>query len=358
MTTPEIAHLRLSNQALLNAATSTPQALVSKMGAIQAQDYPMAKWAIGTRLADANEAKIDKAIHTGTIIRTHILRPTWHFVAARDIAWMLELTAPHVKTIVSSGNKGVGLTADILKKSNKIIAQALKGNIHLTRDKLKTLLETAKIPCNDNRASHIFAWAELEGVICSGRPEGSKQTYALLEERVKATKTLSRSDALAKLAERYFTAHGPASLKDFIWWSGLSVVDAKNALEQNKKKLTEIATKEDIYWTKNTEASVASTNDSSLLLPSFDEYLIGYKNRTAAIPLDLQSRAFTNNGIFRPIIVVNGQVKGIWSRVVVKDKVDIITNFFETPNKAITKAVSIAAEKYASYLGKELGMMK
>ena len=227
----DIAKIRLINQQIAGTKFKSIKDMVGWMGAMQAQDYAMAKWAVGVRLPNLTDQAVENAINNGEIIRTHLLRPTWHLVSADDIYWALELTAPRIMDSLKSRHTELGLSETILTKSNTIMEKALMGGKHLTREELMDELEKAKIPTDDNRLSHLLLWAELNGIVCSGAIKGGKQTHALLEERVSKTKSMTKEEALANLAKKYFTSHGPAALQDFAWWSGLSVGDAKSALE-------------------------------------------------------------------------------------------------------------------------------
>jgi hypothetical protein len=229
-----IADIRLASQQIVATKCKTAKEVVAWMGAMQAQDYNMAKWAIGLRLPASMDEIIQETINSGEVLRTHILRPTWHFVAAEDIYWMLGLTAPQMKTLQRSRHKELGLTEKILAKSNSIIAKALSGGKHLSREELMALLEKSRIDTGNQKSYHLMHVAELNGVVCSGKINEKKQTYALLEERVQKPKSLTREEALARLAQKYFTSHCPATLQDFTWWSGLSAIDARHALEMVK----------------------------------------------------------------------------------------------------------------------------
>jgi len=230
-----ISHIRLITQQIEATKFTTPREIVSWMGAMQSQDYNMAKWAIGLRLPGTIDATIEDAFNKGEILRTHVLRPTWHFVAAEDIYWMLELTSPQMNSLLKSRQKQLELTKTIFAKSNSIIETAVSGGKHLTREELMILLKKARIALTHERCYHLMYQAELNGIVCSGNMKGKNQTYALLEERVKKTKQIAREEALAKLAIRYFTSHCPATVEDFIWWSGLNITDGKHALEMVKK---------------------------------------------------------------------------------------------------------------------------
>ena len=318
------------------------------MGAMQAQDYAMAKWAIGVRLANATDQAIETAINNAEIIRTHLLRFTWHFVSADDVYWMLELTAPHIKASLKSRHRELGLDETIVAKSNAVIKRALRGGKQLTRAELIAKLAQAKIATDDNRASHLLGCAELDGIACSGATRNGKQTYALLEERVPKTKSLTREQALAKLAQKYFTSHGPATLQDFVWWSGLPVADAKRALEMVKADFISEKIGAQTFWLTDFSAPKSVAH----LLPAFDEFIISYRDRSAALADEHFRKMISSNGIFRPVIVVNGQVAGLWKRTIKKDSAIVETGFFKQPDKTTRRLIEQAVFRYERFLGK------
>jgi hypothetical protein len=349
----EITASRLVSQQIEKTNFKTAEEIVGWMGAMQAQDYSMVKWAVGVRLPNSTDRVIEAAINNGEIIRMHLLRPTWHLVSAKDIYWMLELTAPQIKATLKSRHKELGLSETIITKSNTVIKKALRDGKHLTRNELVAELEKNRIMTNENRASHLLLQAELDGIVCSGATKGKNQTYALLEERVPKTKSLSREKALAKLARQYFASHCPATLQDFIWWSGLSVSDAKQALEIAKSDLFSKKIGSHIYWFTNFSSISKKDAEDVHLLPAFDEFIISYQDRSAALPFEKHNKAVSNNGIFRPVIVVNGQVMGIWKRTIKKDKVIVETEFFNQPSKATINQIEKATEQYGCFLEKE-----
>ena len=350
MKTTDIARLRLINQQIESPHMDSPKKLVAYMGAIQAQDYNMCKWAIGVRIADITEKNVEAALNKGDILRTHVLRPTWHLVSSADIYWMLELSAPQINSAMRSRSKQLELSEQLLRKTNNLIVKQLEGGKHAERDELVSAFKKAKISTDDNRAAHLLMHAELEGLICSGKMSGNKQTYALLEERVKKKNTLSRDEALATLALRYFSSHGPATLADFTWWSGLNTKDARHALEHVKKKLHAEKLNDDTYYLPATLKLPAAVKPSVHLLPAFDEFLISYKNRSASILLEHHKHTISSNGIFWPTVVVNGQVAGLWKRSIKKDKVSIETDLFHTkPDDILLKK---AIKMYGDFIGK------
>jgi len=354
MNLKDIANIRLYSQQIAGTKTHVPKEMVGWMGAIQAQDYHMAKWALGARLPNSTDKEIETAIDKGQIIRTHLMRPTWHLVSAEDIYWMLELTAPHIKPAMNSNNRLLGLNDKIFSTCNKIIEKALEGGNHLTRDELMTILNKAKISTESFRSIHIMFHAELDGIVCNGIRRGKNSTYALLSERVPKKKILPREEALAKLAKTYFTSHCPATIKDFIWWSGLPVKDARNALEMVKSNFISEIIGSETYWFTNSFSLLQKHKSSVYLLPAFDEFLISYKDRSASFPLGNHKKAFTSNGIFRPVIVINGHVTGIWKRTIKKDTVLIDVDLFQPHNKAMKILIEESALCFGSFLDKRI----
>ena len=342
--------MRLISQQITGTKSKSAKEIVGWMGAMQAQDFNMAKWAIGLRLNNGNEEHINAAINSGEIIRTHVLRPTWHFVAAENIYWMIELTAPRLKSSMRGRLHQLELTEKVLKKSNKIIEQFLRNGKHATRKELLGELDKAKIATDENRVSHILLNAELDKIICSGKMNGKQTTYALLSERVPKPKRLHKEEALKNLACQYFQSHCPATLHDFVWWSGLSVTDAKHALELIKDDFISEKINSELYWFPNSFSIQKNFEESVFLLPAFDEFLISYKDRTAAIIKEHHGKAFSNNGIFWPTIVVNGQVVGLWKREIKKDTVIIEPVFFDKKNKAPKIDLAKAADRFAVFL--------
>lgn len=356
MTLNDISNLRIINQKIVDTEFRTAKELVGWMGAVQAQDYAMAKLAVGLRLLHATDNTIESAFNRGEIIRTHIMRPTWHFVAAEDIYWLLELTAPKIKSSVKSRHLNLEITPDVLNRSNDIIGKALLEREFLTREELAIEFDKADINVSNNRLSHLMFCAELEGLICSGPVRGKKQTYALLETRIPRTKMLTRDESLAELAKRYFTSHCPATLQDFVWWSGLSINDARQALESVKSSFISEIIGTETYWLTNSFSTSKRGNSSVHLLPAFDEFLISYRDRSASLSLIHNRKAVSDNGIFRPVIVIDGQVSGLWKRTTKKDKVIIETDLFQAQDRQIQDGIEKTVLNFESFFGKTTSM--
>jgi hypothetical protein len=351
----DIANQRLANQLITTTHFRNVKGAVGFMGAMQAQDYAMAKWAVGKRLPTSTDRSIEHAFAKGEILRTHLLRPTWHLVSADDIYWLLALTAPNIRSAMKSRHKGLGLTEALVRKCNTIIEGALVSEGTLTREQIAHLLEKAHVPTGDNnRLSHILLCAELDGLICSGPPKGAKLTYALLAERVPLKRMIEKEEALATLALRYFTSRGPATLQDFRWWSGLTLRDARRALDLVKCNLISDTVDEESYWFPGSTPRSKGKGAAIHLLPAFDEFLIAYRDRSSVLPSPDHLRVVSSNGIFRPVIVADGKVIGIWRRLTGRTRVFLEAEFFQPPDKKTRGAVEKAAQAFAAFLERKV----
>ena len=350
----QIAPVRLYSQQLSSPRFKNPVDVVQSFGAVQAQDYYGAKWSVGQRM-DGTSIRIDdvieKAFAAGKILRTHIVRPTWHFVTPADIRWLLRLTAPRINASNGHYYRKLGLNEAIFRRSNEAFARALRGNNYLTRDVLRKAVQRAGVVTDGLRFIHLLGRAELDEVICSGPRVGKQFTYALLDERAPEARNLSRDQALAELARRYFRSRGPATLQDFVWWSGLTVADAKAGVEMVKHQLVEEAIDGKTYWLVSSTPTVENPARIAHLLPAYDEYLLAYKDRSAMInPLHVR-RGRLGNAVFSQPIVIGGQVIGNWKRELKRDAVIITLNPLIPLSKSETKAVARAAERYSEFLG-------
>src|ERR1041385_3729472 len=232
--TTDILRTRLGIQRLTGTPFRTPQEAVRFFGAFQAQDLHGAKWSLGMRVKGAPDASLDAAIGAGKLIRTHVLRPTWHFVAPEDLHWMLALSAPQVTRIMSYQYPALELDGKLFARVYRILERGLAGGNHCTREEVKGLLARGKITGDVQRIAHILIEAEMAGVICSGRPNGKQQTYTLVEEWVPRGPQYARAEAVGVLAQRFFTSHAPATWKQFAWWSGLTLKEARLGIEALK----------------------------------------------------------------------------------------------------------------------------
>lgn len=319
--------LRQQNQQIAQSKFSSVNELINHMGAMQAQEFNHAKWAVGLRLSNVTEKQVEDAFNRGEILRTHLMRPTWHFVSPEDIYWLVGLSAKQIKSAMKARNRQLELTETDFKASQEVMVRALEGNRYLTRDELSEFLNAAGISTKEQRLPHILMEAEIDRVICSGPMKGKKQTYALFEERVPNKIELTTDEALALLARKYFTSHGPATIADFTWWSGLPVSQARKTVALNENHLLSETINNETYWFAENQ-TINPLPDSAFLLPAFDEYLVSYKNREAAISAEHHAKAVSKNGIFWPILVINGIISGMWKYSIKKDQLILEFDFF------------------------------
>jgi Winged helix DNA-binding domain len=342
----DIIRLRLVNQQLTRSDFTDPQGLIRWMGCIQAQDYGAAIWAIGNRIKRIGCSDIENDFNQGKILRTHILRPTWHFIAPEDIRWMMKLTGGKVRRFLQRYFKKNGVEEKDLKVSKKIFERALAGGRWLTRPTLKEMLKRKKINTDEIRMAFHLMDAELEGLICSGPRQGKQFTYALLEERVPAFKPIEGRDAICEMTKRYFQSRGPATQKDFCWWSGLSAQQTKLGLEMNEKNMACEKINGAGYWFYEGKAQLKTTGIQ--LLPVYDEYAVGYHNRSAIIHPD--HRHLSGSGIFRPVIVHQGKIAGLWKKTAGKGKILIEKQLFTPMNQTAGAALKKAEKAYERFL--------
>jgi hypothetical protein len=333
---------RLFNQRLLRSDFRSAADVVRWLGAVQAQDYAAAKWAVGLRAKGTSDAKIEEAFNEGAVLRTHVLRPTWHFVAPSDIRWMLALTGPRVHAANGYYYRTLELDPKTRRRSRKVLERALRGGRSLTRAELAVVLRRARIATDGLRLTHLLADAELEGVVVSGPRRGKQFTYALLEERVPPAPKLTRDEALAELARRYFTSHGPATLRDYAWWSGLTVREAREGIDLAALEKEEVDGR--THWFGDGRDPSATRSPSAHLLPNFDEYLIAYKDRGPVV-------GDSGRDVFAHYVLVEGKLAGSWRRMARKETVDVEAVPYGRLSGDALRALAAAVDRYGRFLG-------
>jgi Winged helix DNA-binding domain len=345
-----ITSYRLHNQRLSQTDFTEPVQVVDWFGAVQSQDFAGGKWAIGLRTKGLTEADVERAFADGLILRTHVMRPTWHFVTPADIRWMLALTAPRVRALMAFNDRQIELDKVTLKKSNDVLVRTLQGGKQLTRLELSKALQKNKINTDELRLTHIVMHAELDGIVCSGARQGKQFTYALLEERVPQAEMLEHDEAVVELARRYFRSHGPATLKDFIWWSGLSSGNAKRGLETIKSELEYEIVDGETFWFSPMIVMPAK-GTKAYLLPNYDEYTVGYTNRSAIFDTAHADKLDSRGSVLAQHVILSaGRITASWKRTLEKKSVAIETTPFLALKKTEMKAIIQAAERYANFL--------
>ena len=339
------------SQGIAGPRFERPEEVVEWMGAMQAQEIRAAKWAVGLRIAKPSLTAVQEALDSGRILRTHVMRPTWHLVAAEDIRWMLKLSPQRIISANDSFAKGYDLDIpnELYTKAHDLLEKILCGKKSLTKQEIAEHFNRSGIVADNHRMTRFMARAEQEGIICSGEDRGSKCTYALLEERVPPMPELTKDESLARLARSYFRSHSPAVLQDFIWWSGLPVSDAKQAVYLIASELTTEQWKEQTWYIHDTCGTRGKLSGHIHLLPSYDEYLLGYKDRTDVLPKEHYPKAFTNNGLFYPVILHEGQVIGNWSKSAKKGSASIECSWFRSNDCVDETVLNQEKDKYMRF---------
>ncbi|MEO8193101.1 MAG: winged helix DNA-binding domain-containing protein [Gemmatimonadales bacterium] len=347
-----IAHLRLRNQRLTGPRLDSPVDVIQWLGAVQAQDYPGAKWAVAQRTSSADSASIDRDFDRGDILRTHAMRPTWHFVAPRDIRWLLQLTAPRIRSVMATYNRTLELTDAVFLKANRILAAELSGNRHLTRREIAAALEKRGIATGTPRLSRILMNAELDALVCSGPLRDKQFTYALLEVRVPPAPPLSREQALATLTRRYFDSHGPATSQDYAWWSGLRMPDVRAGIELVKSHLIQETIGGRTYLMSAAAAPRRTKAPVVHLLPNYDEHIVAYRDHGPSFDSTLTVPSEAGQPEPMPhFVTLNGLIIGGWRRTVRSDRIEIATALLRKLDRAESRAFERAGDDYAKFMG-------
>jgi hypothetical protein len=348
-TASEALGVRLKAQQLIARSVRTPQELVGELAAVQAQDFYGALWAVGQRTG-SNAVEVGSAFNTGELIRTHLLRPTWHFVAAEDLRWLLLLTGQRVQRFNGTMYRKLGLEPVHFRRANKVFERELTGGKAMDRTALSTALQRARIDVSEMRLIHLLMDAELTGLLCSGPRNGKQFTYMLLEERVPKAKAMAKEEALLNLARRYFRTRGPATLHDFAWWSGLTVSDGKKAMAALGKEFAEVMIDDRAYRMPREAEPVPLPKHTVRLLPNYDEYAIGFKDRRLIHdPSTVASAPRSTAGSLRHMMVIDGRVAGTWDSPA--NAGEVLVSPFGALSSPVKKAVNQEIGRYRTFLG-------
>lgn len=331
---------------------ATPREIVARLGGVQAQDFPAAKWAIALRGRGLVDAEVERAFNAGEIIRTHLLRPTWHFVASDDLRWLLQLTAPRVHLANGHYYRAAGIDAKENRRSTALLERTLRDRNYRTRAELAAMFQRGRIDTTrPHRLGYLLMRAELDGVICSGPLRGRQHTYALVEERVPPAAPLPRDEALHELANRYVETRGPATAHDFAWFAGLTVAEARHGLESLGENVerTEIGGR--MHWAREPRHSTPRARHVAHLLPNYDEYFIGYRDRgailerlkSAAVPMPAPA-------LERHVVAIGGQLVGGWRRTMSNDAVTLELEIIAALTRSEQQALTRAVEAYGDFL--------
>ena len=351
----EMARRRLANQQITVREHKTPRDVVCALGAVQAQDYRGALWAVGLRSPGSSETDIERAVAEATIVRTWAMRGTLHLVAATDIRWILELLAPRIIAAGASRRRQLEIDEKTLASSRDLLIDALSHGRRLPRDEAMVLLESAGIRTGGQRGIHLLWHLSLEGLICQASPEGRQSTFALLGDWVPSARLMGREEALAELAVRYVGGHGPATFRDFVWWSGLTVADAKTGIELARGLLARETLGDKEYLVLPGTPPCREVSRSVFLLPGFDEYVLGYADRGVALDAVSAQRIVPGgNGIFRPTIVEDGRVVGTWKPASRAHPASVV-DLFGPLGSVASDALSLVLREYADFVSPPSG---
>lgn len=342
---------RLHNQHLIGPKFANAVDAVSYFGAVQGQDYLYSLWALGLRVEEATEASIEQALNDRQIIRTWPLRSTIHYVAAADARWMVKLSAERVVRSAAGRLRQLELDHETFRRSRSIIIAALQESEQIPRPALLKRLSEAGVSTAGQRGYHILWYHAHEGLIGIGPRQGKQPTIVLLDEWLPATPELSREEASAELARRYFTSHGPATIKDYTWWSGLAPAEARSGLESVRSLMIREKVGENEYWSPQLQSPGQMSGSTANMLPFLDEYLVAYKDRDAVQPPEYNALVQSGNVLFHPPFLVNGRVAGIWKRQLQKDRVLVLATPLRPLAQEEQEALAAAADRFGRFLG-------
>ncbi|MCC6790445.1 MAG: AlkZ family DNA glycosylase [Thermomicrobiales bacterium] len=352
MSNSTIAVRRLANQRLIGPPFQSPVDAVSALTAVQAQDYAGACWALAQRSGRVSARSIDQAFDDGQILRTHVMRPTWHFVRPDDIGWLLKITGPRVHAINAPYYRKFELDESTPRSAHESMIAALVGGNHLTRQEIAGQLQNHGIAASGPRLAYIMMHAELEAVICSGPRRGKQFTYALLAERAPGARRLSQDEAIRELVLRYFTAHGPATVRDCAWWSGLTIGTVERGVSLAGAELEHAMVGGARYLAGAQHNAPVEKSPVVHLLPNYDEQLIAYRDHSVSFDPSVYQRLEPGSGIlFAHIVTIDGLVVGGWRRTVGARSAEIVVRLLRPLESAELAALDVAVAGYAEYLG-------
>lgn len=319
---------------------------------MQSQERAIAPWSLGQRTSTQREVDVHAALARGTILRTHVLRPTWHYVHSADVRWLLKLTAPRVHVANAHPYRRLELGAAVLTRSNAILARALEGGRHLTRAELAAALKRSRISTKGQRLPYLMMYAELEQVICSGAPRGKQHTYALFDERVPASSAVSADEALAALTMRFFRSRGAATVQDFSLWSGLTLTQARQGLAMAGTKLDPLTIGPRTYWIAEQSFAASGSPPAAHLLQGYDEYFMSYReSRNADAVHKLEATGLQHSATFLHGAILDGQFVGHWRRIVERRQMTIEVQLRRRLTTRQCAALDDAARRYGVFVG-------
>lgn len=363
MKASDIPSLRLQSQLISPDEILGPKEAVSHLGALQAQDYRASLWAVGLRCKKGTtKREVEAAYESRRIIRTWLLRGTLHCAASEDIRWVTDQIYPRLWRTATLRDQHLGLSSEIVEKTKLALYEALKGGVRLSRSEVYALFEKTGVPTRNNLGYHMLYRAAWDGLICFGPHKEKEPTFVLLNEWVDEQKTHSNENALKELALRYFRGHGPATIRDYVWWSGIRLSEAKEGIENAGSTLVKEQVNGEEYVMAEGFGNRDPDGDTAYLLPAFDEYIIGYANRDAVLQQYVGNKKTNggsnlfvhSNGVFLPTLVINGQVVGVWKSKPTRNGTTLTITLFKKLEKIESNCIQHAAERYGVFLEQEV----
>ena len=354
MNARDILTIRLTSQQIASSESGTPSDVVARLLAMQAQDHRGALWSIGLRLPGSTVTDIERAIANRTIVRTWPMRRTLHYVAADDVRWMLRLLTPRAIKGMVGRLAQLGIDEPVLARARKAIEKEFRERPLLTREEIYDVLARAKIPPANQRGIHVISRLSQEGLLCFGPHRGAAPTFALLDEWIPPSRVLAREEALAQLTTRYFRGHAPATVRDFAWWCGITLGDARTGVAMMSAELDETKIGEHTYIVSRAADEVSADAKRRarglFLLPGFDEYMLGYSDRSVALDAaHAQKIVPGNNGMFMPTIVARGRVIGTWRMGPSRSAMPVSPLPFARLSTSDSRAFAAAAQRYGNF---------
>jgi hypothetical protein len=348
-----IAARRLRASRLTGRRFRSAEETVAWHLAMQAQDWGPTTWSIGERTSRIRADAVDAALTRGTLVRTHVLRETWHVIDREDIRWLLRLSGPRVQQKLAPRYRQLGLDARTRSRAERAVARALEGGVRMTRDQLAAVLDRAGIDREGQRLPHLLAHCELEGLIASGGLVGKRQTFARLDERAPEGPSYDRDEALVEVVRRSLRSHGPAAAQDLSWWSGFTVSDIRAALRSLDTEIRREEVDGLTLWSLVAEERAAAPR-GILLLPPYDEILVGHTvSRFAGDPRRETARAaWGDRSLPSGIVLLDGVVAGYWSRRVAGAAIDLGVLLERPRPRTVTAALEEVAARHERFFGR------
>jgi hypothetical protein len=348
----DIVRRRLVNQRLAGDPFATVADAVGWLGAVQAQEYAEAKWSLAERVLGCTDADVEDAFTRGDIVRTHVLRPTWHFVAREDARWILRLTRPRVHALNAYWYRKAGLDDSVFSRAHDVFVGALAGGETWTRAELATRLAEAGIEAAGPRLAYLLMHAELNELLCNGPRRGRQHTYALFDDRVPVAAGDERAyeSAIDEFAFRYFRSHGPATVRDFATWSSLPVRESRAALARLEDRIESVNDESGTVWySARGIASSAVRPDrlnGAFLLPMYDETIVAYQDLRVVL-----AYAPPRADQIERAIVIDGRTVGTWRRSLTGTSTVVEAKLFGELSEAEATALQNAVERFGRFLG-------